>query len=181
MDPVPILSDDAAIAHALTAVGELLAADGEAYAIVIIGGAALNLMGIVRRATRDVDILGWRKGAEITRPPEPLPIPLQRAIGAVAARMGLPANWLNADSAPQWDTGLPPGPLERIHWRDYAALSVGLADRYDLIFLKVYAAADGSPRDRHYPEICSRFGQPAKNSPRPSHGYSHKTKRRSSR
>jgi hypothetical protein len=85
-----LLTDSADIANVLTAVGELLAADGEAYAIVIIGGAALNLLGIVRRTTSDVDILAWGRGAEISRPPEPLPAPLVRAIDAVAKRFGLP-------------------------------------------------------------------------------------------
>ena len=154
--PPSLLGDSSAIADALTAVGELLAADGEAYAIVVIGGAALNLSGIVRRATRDVDILAWGKGAEITRPPDPLPAPLIRAIDAVATRLGLPPNWLNTGPVSQWDTGLPPGLAERVRWREYAALTVGVIDRYDLIFFKVYAAADSNtPRSRHYQDLLA--------------------------
>ena len=155
MQRAPVLSDDIAIASALTAVGELLAADGEAYAIVVIGGAALNLMGIVRRATRDVDVLAWRKGDTIIRPPEPLPAPLRRAIVAVAQRFGLQQDWLNTVPALQWNAGLPPGLADRIHWCDYAALSVGLADRYDLIFLKAFAAAEGGPHESHYKDLLA--------------------------
>jgi Nucleotidyltransferase of unknown function (DUF6036) len=151
----PLLGNDAAIASALTAVGELLAADGEAYAIVIIGGATLILMRIVRRATRDIDMLAWKKGDVLIRPPKPLPAPLERAIAAVAERFGLPTTWLNTGPASQWDTGLPPGLADRVHWTDYAALSVGLVDRYDLVFFKAYAAADNGPRDNHYRDLLA--------------------------
>jgi hypothetical protein len=51
------LHGSAGIGLALARVGELLAADGEAFALVVLGGAALNLLGIVERATRDVDVL----------------------------------------------------------------------------------------------------------------------------
>jgi hypothetical protein len=153
--PRGLLTNNADIAAVLTAVGELIAADGVTYAIVIIGGAALNLSGIIGRPTNDVDILAWRTEGKITRPPDLLPLPLVRAIGAVADRFGLPADWLNTLAASQWDTGLPPGLTERVRWRDYAALTVGVIDRYDLIFFKVYAAADSGPRDRHYQDLLA--------------------------
>ncbi len=50
-------SDD--IVRALTLVGELLEADGHHYRIVIIGGSAVNLLGVVSRTTTDVDILAF--------------------------------------------------------------------------------------------------------------------------
>jgi hypothetical protein len=34
------------VAQALASIGELMPADGEAYALVVLGGAALNLLGI---------------------------------------------------------------------------------------------------------------------------------------
>ncbi len=43
------LADSANIEQAPQRVGELLSAAGERYAIVIIGGAALNLSGVVSR------------------------------------------------------------------------------------------------------------------------------------
>jgi hypothetical protein len=55
------LTDSREIEAALRAVGELVEAAGEYYAIVIVGGAALNLLGIVERSTRDVDILAFAK------------------------------------------------------------------------------------------------------------------------
>lgn len=47
------------IEQALRRVGQLLDSDGHGYAIVILGGAALNLLGIIDRPTSDVDILAF--------------------------------------------------------------------------------------------------------------------------
>ena len=46
-----MLEGSAHAEQALTAVGEILAAEGKSAAIVIVGGAALNLLGVVDRAT----------------------------------------------------------------------------------------------------------------------------------
>jgi hypothetical protein len=150
-----LLEDGRDIRAALAAVGELLAAEGEEFSIVIIGGAAMNLLGLTSRPTRDVDILAWGIGSEIVRPPQPLPDVLQQAIRAVAVRFDLPLGWLNTGPVSQWDTGLPPGLSTRLHWRDFEALHVGIIDRYDLIFFKVYAAADDSPVGRHYRDLIT--------------------------
>jgi hypothetical protein len=53
------LSDSNAVDYALQLVGELLSAEGESFAISILGGAALNLLGVVSRPTTDVDILAF--------------------------------------------------------------------------------------------------------------------------
>jgi hypothetical protein len=151
------------IDDALQKVGELLAFGGDSYAIVIVGGAALNLLGIVHRLTKDVDILAFappvpakQRQGEITSPPEPLPEPLTRAAAIVARDLGLRDQWLNAGPALQWREGLPPGLEKRVQWRRYAALRVGLVDRYDLIFLKLYAAADDKGTDSvHYQDLLA--------------------------
>lgn len=124
------------IERALRAVGELLAAERVSAGIVIVGGAALNLIGVVHRATRDVDVLA------LAQP--------RRGVGR------LPADWLNTVVAGQWDTGLPPGLADRVSWRRYGGLSVGIADRRDLIFLKLYAAADQTgPSSVHFQDLLA--------------------------
>lgn len=148
------------IDRALQAVGELLAADGERHSIVVIGGAALNLLGVVDRTTRDVDIVAFTQTpgehAALTRPPEPLPDSLARAIAQVARDFNLPDNWLNRGPAGQWDVGLPPGFAERVTWRQYAALDVGLSARIDLIFFKLEAAADQpNANNRHFNDLVA--------------------------
>jgi hypothetical protein len=143
------LTSGSHIEAALARVSELLNADGEAFAIVILGGAALNLLGVVARTTTDVDILAVARPGdpaiqrEISEPPVPLPESLRRAVRLVAEDMALAPDWLNAGPALQWRTGLPPGLAGRIQWRQYGdALDVGIVSRYDLIFFKLFAAAD---------------------------------------
>lgn len=138
---------------ALQRVGELLAAAGERYAIVIVGGAALNLLGVVNRATTDVDILAFAHGGRLAPPPRPIPDALAAAIRSVARDMGLAENWLNTGPALQWKQGLPRGLASRIKWRRFAALRVGIVGRTDLIRFKLYAAADGHPADRHVQDL----------------------------
>jgi hypothetical protein len=147
------------IERALQGVGEILASEGQAFAIVVIGGAALNLLGIIERSTTDVDILalaltGAGQPHELQRPPEPLPQPLVRAALAVARDMGLRQDWLNAGPSLQWQAGLPPGLEQRVHWLRYSALSVGVVDRQDLILFKLFAAADSAgPGSVHYQDL----------------------------
>lgn len=134
------------IERALTAVGELLEANDAHFSIVVIGGAALSLLGIVERTTRDVDIVAVTREpgelAVLARPPQPLPLLLERAIAQVAEDFALPEHWLNRGPAGQWDIGLPPGFAERVEWRRFSALDVGICSRIDLIFFKLEAAAD---------------------------------------
>jgi hypothetical protein len=111
------------IERALSAVGELLSVEGKRVHVVIVGGAALNLLRIVQRSTRDVD---------------------------------LPPDWLNTDVAGQWETGLPRGLERRVHWHSFAGLKVGVVDRRDLIFFKLYAATDDrGPQSVHYQDLLA--------------------------
>ena len=149
------------ITLALQRVGELLAAEGKSARIVVVGGAAMNLLGYVSRATTDVDIIAFGTGAtdegeRLIRPPRPLPHELVVAAKAVASAMNLRADWLNAGPEMQWDLGLPPGLESRLEWRQFAALAVGLVGRLDLIFLKLYAAADGiGPSSVHFQDLMA--------------------------
>jgi hypothetical protein len=133
---------------ALTRVGELLALAERPSAIVVLGGAALNLLGYVSRPTGDVDVVAFADGPRLIAPPEPLPESLLSAVRTVARQMRVPEDWLNTVAALQWRQGLPPDLAERVEWRTYGgALRVGLVSRYDLIFFKLYAAADEARAD----------------------------------
>src|SRR5438105_1647686 len=81
---------------ALAAVGALVAAEGDQVTIVVVGGASLNLLGLVERTTQDVDVIARMGNAtgELI-PPDPLPPVLVRAIARVARDFGLPGDWLN--------------------------------------------------------------------------------------
>jgi hypothetical protein len=140
---VPTL-DASNLRTALQRVGELLAAEGQAYAITLVGGAALALGGWVTRTTEDADILTFaeREGDRLVETPDPLPAPLVRAAELVARDGGMAPGWLNRGPAAQWRSGLPPGFGERITWHQFAALRVGLPHRRDLIALKLFAEVD---------------------------------------
>jgi hypothetical protein len=111
----------------LAAVGERLRSRGAPVHIVILGGAAMNRLGFVDRPTRDIDVLA--RADEATRKlrhPEPLPEALRDAIAEVALDFDQPEDWMNTVVAHQWITGLPSGLEQRVSWRDYGALRVGL-------------------------------------------------------
>lgn len=145
----------------LAAVGDLLVAEGVEVGIIVAGGTALNLLGIVQRTTNDVDVLAILQdragsGGVMLAPPDPLPEPLQRAIARVARDFQLPEDWMNTVVGLQWRAGLPPELEHRLRWRRYGGLRVGLVARYDLIFLKLYAAADsGGPSSVHFQDLLA--------------------------
>ena len=152
------------IRQALGRVGELLAAEGQEYAIVILGGAALDLLEIVQRQTTDVDILAFARprpqepplAATIEQPPEPMPEALRRAARIVAEDLDLDMHWLNTAPALQWRAGLPPGLETRVTWELYGALWVGLVHPYDLVFFKLFASADSAgPASVHYQDLIA--------------------------
>jgi hypothetical protein len=154
---------------ALRRVGEQLAFDRVRFAVAILGGAALNLLGIVQRPTVDVDVLAFATEGQdggplaLQEPPEPIPEDLERAITTVAHDLNIDVHWMNTGPALQWQQGLPPGLATRITWRHYGpadapdvGLDVGLVARYDLIFFKLYAAADhANTRSVHYRDLLA--------------------------
>ncbi|HWO71278.1 MAG TPA: hypothetical protein VNP94_11085 [Actinomycetota bacterium] len=126
----------------LSALGEQLHALGGRADVVVIGGAALQVLGYVERPTRDVDVVGLLDGARL-REAEPFPETLREAAARVARDFGLPAEWLNPGPTDLVRLGLPDGFLRRVHTRTYGpALTVHFADRFDLIHFKLYAMVD---------------------------------------
>ncbi len=138
---------------ALTKVGERVHAAGEQASIVIVGGAALVLRAVIRRATSDVDVIAWQTDGRLEKPPRPLPEVLGRSVDAVGRELGLSGEWFDLRVATEWQLGLPAGFETRIDWRVYGlGLRVGLAGRRDLICFKLVAAADGQ-HGRHLQDL----------------------------
>jgi len=96
----------------LTALGERLAFERQHVELVVIGGAALTILGFVDRTTRDVDVVALLDGG-VLAPAKPLPPPL------IAARNG---SGLNVHFA---------GRLDQIHFKLYAFVDQG-AGRHEL-------------------------------------------------
>ena len=94
--------------QALEALEEQLRVQGERLELVVGGGAALIALGLVERATRDVDVVALRSGEGLA-PADPLPEPLASAAATVARDLGLPRDWLNPGPTELLDFGLPEG------------------------------------------------------------------------
>ncbi|MGH3170794.1 MAG: hypothetical protein ACRDN0_33600, partial [Trebonia sp.] len=92
----------------LGALAEQLQALGCHLEIVVIGGSALTALGLVRRATRDVDLLAIAENGELRRA-EPLPEAILVARAAVAADFGLAEDWLKTGPTDLLRGGLPDG------------------------------------------------------------------------
>jgi len=144
--------DQNSLDAALVAVGDLLEEREERIEVVAIGGGGLLLLGLIERATKDLDLVGLKLGDELVKP-VPLPPALSEAADDVAKLMKLSPGWLNAGPASMLDLGLPEGFLGRTSRREYGGLVIYLASRYDQICFKLYAAADDSPRGKHYADL----------------------------
>lgn len=144
---------------ALQALGELLESDGLSARLVVVGGASLNLLGLVERSTSDVDVIAVAEsrsdGAIALVNPEPMATTLETAIAKVARDLRLPANWMNTEVALQWISGLPPNLEADLTWETFAALHVGLAGRKTLITLKLFAATDAGIRSVHMQDLIA--------------------------
>jgi len=146
--------------NVFSAVGELLEAQEERVGIVVVGGASLNLRGVVERTTGDVDVIATLHSPEgesdvVRAPPDPMPEPLANAVRTVARDFGLPSDWMNTDIGAQWELSPPPHLEEDLTWREYGGLRVGLAGRRTLIALKLFAAVDQGPESVHYQDLVA--------------------------
>ncbi len=138
---------------ALRALGELLEARALHYEVVLIGGGNLILRGLVTRpSTKDLDLLGeWT--ADGIKAMRPMPEPLRIAVSDVARAYGLASDWVNLGPESLLDLGLPDGFVGRLERHDYGGLVAWLADRFDMICFKLYAAVDQGPRSRHIQDL----------------------------
>ena len=138
--------------RALAALAEQLQAAGDHFELAVVGGSALIALGLVDRATKDVDVVGLLSGDGLSSA-EPLPEALALAVARVARDLGLPGDWLNSGPAALLDLGLPEGFLDRVHRVEIGpGLVLLYADRYDQIHLKLYAMVDHA-RGRHEEDL----------------------------
>jgi hypothetical protein len=153
MDSAQMLSALAALADQLDYISD------EAVELVVCGGSALLALGLVDRATRDVDILALARTDAQQRielfQDEPLPVAVVEAARLVARDLRLPDDWLNSKPADLLTSGLPDGFENRLHTRRYGRkLTVHFADRRDQICLKLYAIVNGGPA-RHVDDLAA--------------------------
>ncbi len=144
--------EEDAIEQALELLGSLLEERGFGYEIVVVGGSALLLLGIIHRPTKDLDVLAVVSDGKYFSA-QPLPSELEKAARDVGKDLGLAADWLNGGPTAQLQSGLPRGFRERLETLTYRTLVVHVASRVDHIYLKLYAAVDHHGRGKHVDDL----------------------------
>lgn len=144
----------------LSALGEQIDILAEqAVELLVCGGSALNVLGLVQRATKDVDILAYvkrsKRGGISFVKAEPLSEVLITASKKVARDFNLPENWINPGPTSAVDFGLPDGIMERVTTREFGPkLTVHFLGRYDQIHFKLYASADQGA-GKHFDDLLA--------------------------
>ena len=144
--------DAALLEDALSTLGSVLQSRGHHFEVVAIGGGSLLLLGLIRRPTKDIDIVALIDARGLMSA-EPLPQALQEACVDVASTLGLADDWLNPGPTSLLAFGLPDGFAGRMAPRDFGGLVVHLAGRLDQICFKFYAAVDQGPRSKHSQDL----------------------------
>jgi hypothetical protein len=135
----------------LSALGEQIEQTSEdTFELLVCGGSALTILGLVERTTGDVDVLAYVRrgngGRILIIKADPLRPELSAAAAKVARDFDLPDKWLNAGPAPAVDLGLPDGIMERVVTRRFGQkLTIHFLGRFDQIHFKLYAAVDQGP------------------------------------
>lgn len=138
--------------EALTVLGRKLETRGtQPISLLICGGAALNISGLLTRATADVDVLGRADSAgELSEMPDWL----FACAEEVAAELSLESGWLNDAIISVSQMGLPEGILSRAKNRRFGRLlEIAVASRLDLIALKCFAALDAKVGRKHLGDL----------------------------
>jgi len=144
---------DADLELALTTLGELLDERGERFDLVVIGGGALLLLGLIDRPTKDLDVVA-RIDADQWTGARPFPEVLRDAVSDVAEALDLAEDWLNPGPADIMQFGLPDGFEERALVRNYGGLTIRFVAREDQVAFKLDAAADRWPDiNRHFKDL----------------------------
>jgi len=144
----------------LSALGEQLESLSEdPVELLVCGGSALIAVGLVQRATKDVDVLARvrraRTGEISLIKAKPLSAGFVTAAEKVARDFNLPENWINTGPTSAVDLGLPDGIIERVTTRQFGnKLTVHFVGRYDQIHFKLYASADQGA-GRHFDDLLA--------------------------
>jgi hypothetical protein len=156
-----MFQDKKEIERILGALGELLdEMNALIPELVVCGGSALNILCLVKRATKDVDVVAFveRKSAKsiLLKRAEPFPQALEHATHKIARDFYLPPTWLNPGPTSVVDFGLPEGLMDRVETRQFGKnLIVHFLSRYDQICFKLYASVDSDRKAVHFDDLQS--------------------------
>jgi hypothetical protein len=140
--------------EALSTLGAVLESRKVSSRILVAGGSSLLLLGLIKRPTEDLDVIGLATGRHYVKATS-IPDPVARAARDVARALGLRENWLNNGPASLFDFGLPSGFESRVAVFRYGTLEVHVTGRFDLVCFKLFAAVDqsGSRESKHLADL----------------------------
>ncbi len=121
--------------------------------LVVCGGAAMNVIGVLRRPTKDIDVvaLGQERENSIELKEADLPKEIRECAWEIADDFGLTKGWLNTGPRELFKKGLPEGIEKRLKEEQFGSrLCLYWLGREDLICLKLYAAASRSGRQQQH-------------------------------
>ncbi len=133
------------LTQALKMLGEILENRNQRFDLVVIGGGALLLQDLIQRPTLDLDAVALVAAGKWVSS-KPLPEKFLEAVRDVAEAFGLPyeprheKDWINGGPSMLLKLGLPEGFEERAQLHHFGALTLRVASRIDLIFLKLWSA-----------------------------------------
>ncbi len=135
------------VERGLTAAGALLRAEGVTIRVIANDSSVLARRAGLR-VPPTLEVLAVARpgvhGALGLSPPDPLPVPLRRAVTQVAREIRLPADWL-CPTERDLHLALPPDFADRLQWREYGGLHVGLLGRPETLMLRLHAIAGSTP------------------------------------
>jgi len=139
--------------EALVNLGSALELEGLDVGLVAIGGSALLLLKFIERPTRNIDVVAVVDDDGRYVSADPLPPEVVRCKDEVADFLGLDRHWLNGGPTLLLNQGLPEGFDRRVCVRRYGGLTLYIASRLDLIYLKFSAAVDNGPDSKHVHDL----------------------------
>ncbi len=139
--------DKTTIENLLTALGKQIESMKQGpINIIVCGGASLNVLGQIRRTTKDIDIMGiYERGrsGKLNVKEAVLPQWFMNAADRVRRDFNLPEGWINVGPTSIVHFGLPKNLEKRLVKKRYSkALSAYYISRLDQIHFKLYASAD---------------------------------------
>ena len=147
------------IHEALTTLGKLMAlAYAQDVQLLCCGGAGLNVLEIISRPTKDVDILAFVGEGHALLPIEMFSPEMEVAIAKTASLCGLASDWINLTSTILLQRGLPEGIVERSvpHAKQYGpCLRIQFIARIDQVALKLNASLDPIEGRRHEVDLVA--------------------------
>lgn len=114
---------DQQLEQALQTLGAVLSARKQHESLVLVGGGALVLLGLVDRSTKDLDVVACMRDDQL-REARPFSEALTEAIRDVAVALDLAPDWQNPGPADLLQLGLPAGFVRRAHHRDYGDMQL---------------------------------------------------------